>query len=248
MKPEPQRIVVPDLVPQEQWGVYESVMRLANDRGIPYAVGGALALAAYTNRWRNTKDIDLYILPRDRERMLAVFAECGLSDYHEKLPYDRRWIYRGFDEQSGSIVDAIWAMANMRTEVDEQWLTRGKPFITGDLPFRVLPAEELIWSKLYVMQRERCDWPDVLNMLYATAARLDWQHLLRRVGDDAPLLKAVLSIFAWMCPQAVEDIPDAVRLQLDLTSEDVVAENCIEGNRVKLLDGRPWFGPEMKAA
>ena len=248
VNPNPQPIVLPDLVPAEQWAVYERVMRLANEREIPYAVGGALAMGAYTERWRNTKDIDLYVVPADRERLLRVFSDCGLVDYHDRLAYDRRWIYRAFDEGSGSIVDAIWAMANMRAEVDEQWLVRGKQFITGDIPFRMLPPEELIWSKLYVMQRERCDWPDILNILYATAPDLRWNHLLARLGSDLPLLKGVLSIFMWMCPQAAECIPDTVRLQLDLTSDELAPERCVDSQRVQLLDTRPWFGPNSKAA
>lgn len=248
VNPKPQQIVLSDLVPKEQLAVYERVMRTANERGIPYAIGGALAVGAYTERWRNTKDIDLYTLPAHRERMMQTFADCGLCDYHDKLPYDRRWIYRGFDEASGSIVDVIWAMANMRTDVDGDWLDRGKEFVTGDICFRVLPVEELIWSKLYVMQRERCDWPDILNILYGTATTLDWHHMLRRVGDDAPLLKGVLSIFAWMCPQAAESIPDSVRLQLDLTAEELAPAACVDPHRVRLLDTRPWFGPNSKAA
>jgi hypothetical protein len=139
-------------------------------------------------------------------------------------------------------------MANMRTEVDEQWLTRGRRYISGDIPFRVLPVEELIWSKLYVMQRERCDWPDILNILYATAGTLDWKHLLISIGDDAPLLKGVLSVFSWMCPQAAEAIPESVRLQLDLTSDDLAPQTSVDCRRVGLLDTRPWFGPNAKAA
>jgi hypothetical protein len=45
------------------------------------------------------------------------------------------------------------------------------------------------------MQRDRCDWPDILNLIYATALELDWDHLFRRLDDDAPLLEAVLTIF-----------------------------------------------------
>lgn len=237
---------LPDIVPQEQWAVYDCVMRSAAERGIPFAIGGALAMGAYTGRWRNTKDIDLYILPRDRERMIEVFADSGLRDYHDVLPYDRRWIYRGHLDEN-IIVDAIWAMANMRAQVDESWLERGREFTTGDLVFRVLPPEELIWSKLYVMQRERCDWPDVLNILYATAPRLDWRHLLSRLQDDMPLLKGVVSVFSWMCPQVAEQIPEAIRMQLDLIpSED--ADRVVHPRRVELLDTRPWFGPTQKAA
>ena len=244
----PEELNIPDLVPDEQWAVYDRVMHAANRRGIPYALGGALAMGAYTGRWRNTKDVDLYILPSDRDRMVEVFTDCGLADYHDKLPYDRRWIYRGYDEPTCSIVDAIWAMANMRTNVDEQWLSRGKQYRCGDLVFRVLPPEELIWSKLYVMQRERCDWPDVLNILYATADRLDWRHLLSRVDEDAPLLKGVLAIFSWMCPSCAEAIPDTVRFQLDIVPDESDIERDVDPRRVGLLDTRPWFGPNAQAA
>lgn len=51
----------------------------------------------------------------------------------------------------------------------------------------VLPVEEMIWDKLYVMQRDRCDWPDTLNLLYAAGPTLDWQYLFGRLASDAPL-------------------------------------------------------------
>src|ERR1044071_9172712 len=175
-------IDLPSLIPEEQWETYRCVMQTAKRRGIPYALGGALAVGAYTDRWRKTKDIDMYVMPKDRAAMIEVFSDCGLEDYFDRVAYDRRWIYRGYT--GDCIVDAIWAMANMRAQVDEGWLNRGNEYRTDGMTFRVLPPEELIWSKLYVMQRERCDWPDVLIIMYATAPVLDWHHLLKRIDTD----------------------------------------------------------------
>ena len=116
------------LIPEDQWAVYDRVIRLALDRGLKFALGGGLAFSHYAHRWRNTKDIDLYIKPDDRHAMINVLHETGLKDYFDVKDYDRQWIYRSHNGD-GIIVDIIWQMANYRTQVDEEWLTRG-PEIT----------------------------------------------------------------------------------------------------------------------
>jgi hypothetical protein len=209
-------------VPKAEWKVYHRVLKEANRAEIPFALGGAIALGAYTGKFRNTKDIDLYVLEADRDRMIKLLNRLGLKDYFDTCPYDRGWIYRASDGKV--IVDIIWAMANKRANVDEEWLSRGAELMAGDIKVRVLAPEELIWSKLYVIQRERCDWPDILNVMYSAGPSMDWDHLMQRVGDDAPLLKGVLSVFTWLCPEAKNgsrDEADAVRAHL--------------------LDSRPWF-------
>lgn len=226
-------------VPDEQWRVYRAVTAEARERGIRFALGGAFAVAAYTGQWRDSKDIDLYVMPEDRAPILDVFAALHLEDYHDRLPYDRRWIARAYAE--GVIVDAIWAMANQRAQVDDQWLTRGPRVTFRGEELSVIPAEELIWSKIYVLQRDRCDWPHILNILEATAGRLDWDHLVARLGDDTPLLVAVLAVFAWLCPGRVGDLPAALREQL--TPAVTGGDEPLVERRVKLLDSVPWFAP-----
>ena len=55
---------------------------------------------------------------------------------------------------------------------------------------KVLPLEEFLWCKMYIMQRDHCDWTDVFNLLYAIGERLDWKHLIERLEEDVPLLMA----------------------------------------------------------
>lgn len=47
------------------------------DAGVPFLLGGALALARYAGVIRRTKDIDLFFLPHDVERALEIMAELG---------------------------------------------------------------------------------------------------------------------------------------------------------------------------
>lgn len=234
-------MVIPyaEVFPYEQWVVYESVIKEARARGLQFALGGAFGLATYTGRWRNTKDLDIYVLPHSREAMIQVLTKAGFQDYYDQLAYDRSWIYRGIHE--GAIVDVIWAMANHRAEVYESWLLRGPELDIHGETVRVVSAEEMLWHKLYVLQRERCDWPDVLNLLYATGDTLDWEYLLGRLGKDTPLLAGVLCVFQWLAPGMARRLPPWLwtRLNLPAPATDSIAD--VDWDRVKLLDTRPWF-------
>jgi Uncharacterised nucleotidyltransferase len=233
-----------DLIDDQEWSVYGHVMTEAQRSGIDFAVGGAFALANYTGELRKTKDIDLYVEPKSRDAMIGVLKRSGLDDYFERLPYDRNWIYRS--ARGDIIVDIIWKMANNRADVDEGWITRGPQVRARGVCFRVLPPEELLWGKLYVMQKDRCDWPDIFNILHAAGGRLDWEYLTDRLGGDTALLRGVLSAFAWLCPEKAESLP---RLPSPGPGEAVGDEagtddGCLAA-RARLLDGRPWFRPSL---
>jgi len=238
MNSGPIRPVWLEKVPEEEWSVYEPVLKEAQSAGVRFALGGAFALATYTDHLRNTKDLDIYVLPSQRELMVSVVGKCGLEDMYSRLPYDRGWIYRACCESR--IVDIIWAMPNRRSTVDLDWLTRGPEIEARGYALRILPIEELFWAKLYVMQRERCDWPDILNLLYYSGGRINWEQLLARVGDDFPLLTAVLTVFSWLCPERAEQLPSWLWNRLGMKSKPA---DC--GSRSHLLDTRPWFGADF---
>jgi hypothetical protein len=229
----------PEIIPTEQWAIYQDVIRGAEARRIPFVLAGAFAVGAYTGTWRNTKDLDLAIVPADREAMIEVTSAAGLADYYDQCPYDRGWIYRS--HRDGTVVDIIWAMANRRACFDEQWLTRGPWFEFMDLKVRLMPAEELIWDKLYIVQRQRCDWPDVLNLLHHTADGLDWDHLLARLEDDRWLFAGLLSVYRWMCPGAAARIPERVWGALRLPAPHTNGDPAVALDRVSFFDTRPWF-------
>lgn len=228
-------------LPDEEWRVYQRVADEARKGGVRFAFGGAFASAVYTGELRNTKDFDFYILPEDRAAMQEAISRAGLVDYFDRLPYDRSWIYRA--SQGDVLVDAIWAMANQRTLVDHLWLSRGPLVDIRGEQLRAIPIEELIWSKLYVLQRERTDWGDVLNLLAAQGESVDWQHLLSRLDADTPLLAAVLSLFAWLDPSRAGGIPGWVWDRLGVAPPSPGGHNVDPQGRATLLDSRPWFRP-----
>jgi hypothetical protein len=198
-------------------------------------VGGGFAFAAYTGRWRDTKDIDLYVRPQDRGLAIQALGQAGFEDYYSRLPYDRNWIYRGI--RADVIVDVIWAMANQRAQVDDIWLKRARPVSIRSQILQVVPIEELIWCKIYILQRDRCDWTDIFNLLYARREELDWNHLRRRLGDDQPLLHSLATMYAWLCPRSALRLPRSI--WRSCPPRPVRAP--VAFRRSKLLDSRAWF-------
>ena len=65
------------LVPEEEWALYDHVLRGAAENGIPFALGGAFAVATHTGCWRNTKDLDLYVLPEHKGRMIELVSSTN---------------------------------------------------------------------------------------------------------------------------------------------------------------------------
>lgn len=228
-----------DLISDDQWRVYHEVIARAAAKGLRFVLGGGFAISTYTGHWRNTRDMDLYVLPADRDAFIQVTAEAGLRDMYERSPYDRRWIFRA--ACGDTIVDVIWAMANLRSQVDEGWLRDGGEFNIRGERLGVVPPEEMVWNKLYVMQHDRCDWTDVLNLLYSVGAGLDWEYLIKRMGDDTPLLAAVLSVYRWMCPGRSCAIPAPVWKDLQIAPPRREAIPEIDWHHSALLDIRPWF-------
>jgi hypothetical protein len=229
-----------ELVPADQWSCYLRALEAVRQTGISFMLGGAFGLAPYTGRWRNTKDIDLYILPEHRDTLVSALSKAGFSDYYDTLPYDRQWIYRS--TRQGVIVDLIWAMANQRSQVTEDWFQHAPAISLRGEDLHVLPVEELFWCKLYVLQRDRCDWPDLINLLYENGAGMDWDRLISRIEKDTPLLAGVLNLFAWVCPERAARLPARVRKRFHLPPPTQASseETCRE-DRVRFLDSRGWF-------
>jgi Nucleotidyl transferase of unknown function (DUF2204) len=228
-----------DRIPDREWSVYRRVIQEAHKAGIPVAFGGAFATAVYTGQLRNTKDLDIYLLPEDRDRMREVIGRAGLHDLFDQLPYDRSWIYRG--STGDVIVDAIWAMANQRAQVDARWLSHGPEVTIRGERLRAIPIEELIWAKLYIVQRARCDWIDILNLIDAQTISIDWEHLSTRLEADVPLLAGALSVFGWLAPDRAQHIPQPIRKRLGLKLPPPGGDPDLTRRRANLLDSRHWF-------
>jgi aminoglycoside-2''-adenylyltransferase len=92
-------------IPASEWSTYKRALESMRMAGVKFMLGGGFAFAAYTGRWRDTKDIDLYVRPTDRLPAIRALDRAGFRDYYDRLRYDRKWIYRSI--RSEVIVDVI---------------------------------------------------------------------------------------------------------------------------------------------
>lgn len=227
------------LIQKPQWDIIGLASEALHRAEIPFALGGALALAHYTHRLRNTHDADFFILEKSAPAAINALKHAGFSDYYDHLAYDRGWIFRAVKE--GNIVDLIWTTPNRFTQVTPDWFTRAQVTMLKGSIFQVIPVEELIWIKLFVMQRSRCDWPDLMNILRIYGANVDWKHLLDIAGSDVDLLRAMLTLFNWTSPPGIAQLPRWLRKRFDLKPQSRTRSAIPERRRVALLDSRPWY-------
>ena len=118
---------------------------------------------------------------------------------------DPVWLAKA--HRDGFYVDLITGMSNAIITVDQSWIDRGSDAVVLGVPTRVLAAEELIASKLFVNFRERFDGADIVHIIYGTRGRLDWQRLRQLVGEHWELLLWELMLFRYVYPAQQDYVP-----------------------------------------
>lgn len=228
--------ILNSLITAEQWQVCSPLIKEGARRGLRFALGGGLAASAYSGYLRNTKDMDFFVLPPDHEPLMKLMQEEGFEEY-TTVPYDKSWSYRGV--RQGYIVDLLWCMLNGRTSLDDIWISAGLEVEVRKVELRLLPPEELIWSKLYILRRERTDWPDILNIIFTQGIRLDWERLLSRLEEDCLVLGSVMNLFRWMCPGSAEQLPRFIWERMGLSPQ--VGSQAVDRRRTALFNSGDWF-------
>ncbi|HEU4623406.1 MAG TPA: hypothetical protein VFS52_01515 [Steroidobacteraceae bacterium] len=186
---------------------YRSIMARLNDAGVPFLVGGAYALAYYTGIMRNTKDFDVFVRRQDMERALAAL-ESG--DCRTEFTYPH-WLGKAIC--GDDLVDIIFSSGNAIANVDDEWFAHAPTTDVLGMPAKLSPAEEMIWSKAFIQERERFDGGDVLHLMLRCGPTLDWPRLLRRFGEHWRVLLSHLVIFGFVYP-CEQSVPQWVLDQL----------------------------------
>src|SRR3954454_15673381 len=180
---------------------YVDAMRTLDDARVRYVVGGGYAMAYYTGIARNTKDLDLFIRLKDRDRALRMLANVG---YRTEFFYEF-WIAKALSGEA--FVDILYNSGNGLCPVDDDWFKFGVDQEVLGYPTRLVPAEEQLWSKAFVQDRDRYDGADVAHLLLARADKMDWKRLLRRFHKHERVLFAHLILFGYIYPSEKRNVP-----------------------------------------
>ena len=189
-------------------GIYEDALDALNQAGVRYMLGGALALNAYTGIWRDTKDLDVFVPEETVARVLEVLEDAGF----ETETIDPVWLAKAW--RGEIFVDIIHASHNGTGSVEESWFENAKEVRVLDRGALVIPAEEMILSKIFVVAKDRCDVDDVLHLIFATRGELDWDRMLSKIEDHSELLRAYLHLYRYVYPSHTHYLPRRVFEQL----------------------------------
>ena len=218
-------------------------LQLLEKAEVPVLVGGAYSYACYTGIYRDTKDLDLFPRKRDALRALDILAADGWRTERT----DEVWLYKAFKGEY--FVDLIFSSGNGIASVDDEWFAHARKGLVFGQEVLIAPAEEMIWSKAFVLERERFDGADVNHLIRAAGRSLDWARVLRRFERHWEVLLAHLMLFRFAYPSDRDAIPDWLMVELMQRSLETVQagnweERICRGNLLSKVnyqvDIREW--------
>jgi hypothetical protein len=222
---------------------YREAMRVLAAAGVPFLVGGAYALHHYAGIERHTKDFDVFVSPRNIRPTLGALAAAGCRT---ELTFPH-WLGKAY--RSDDFVDVIFSSGNAVAAVDEEWFAHAVPAEVLGMPVRLVPAEEIIWQKAFIQERERYDGADIAHLVLARGPDLDWRRLLSRFGPHWRLLLGQLVTFGYVYPSERDRVPRWVlndlitRLQGESAApppEERVCRGTLLSREQYLIDIKRW--------
>lgn len=236
-------------LPARSRAFYRKVLDRLTKAKIPFLVGGAFALEYYTGVWRYTKDLDIFIRPQDIGPTLKGLEGNG---FQVELTYPH-WLGKILD--GTDFVDVIFSSGNGVARVDDDWFVHAQMGNVLGTSLRICPVEEMIWSKAFVMERERFDGADVAHLILAQNQHLNWQRLRNRFGPHGEVLLSHLVLFGFIYPTQRKRIPDWLiqelfRQLLDTRENPPGSDPAFRGSLLSreqyLIDMERWGYPDVR--
>ena len=236
-------------LPLRSRAFYRRVLDELTQAKIPFLVGGAFALEHYTGIWRYTKDLDIFMRRRHIQPVLKLLGRAG---FQVELTFPH-WLAKVYERND--FVDVIFSSGNGVATVDDDWFTHAK---TGNIlgaSRKICPVEEMIWSKAFVMERERYDGADVAHLILAQGQKLNWARVLKRFGPHWEVLLSHLVLFGFIYPGLRKQVPDwiiqkLVQKLLAVRKKPLSANHSFKGTLLSreqyLIDLDLWGYPDAR--
>lgn len=195
-------VVRPVLIDDEQAAVFTDWLELLRAADVPFAVGGAYAVYAFTGAWRDTKDLDVFLAPRHVKSALDALKAAG----YETEVRDRYWLAKA--HRPPYLLDLLFAVRHSTSlKVEEQWFATCRPAELLGVRTCLLSPEELIATKVYLGARDRFDGADIVHLIRATHGRIDWERVIELLKGDEEIVLWHLLLFQYVYPGHVDELP-----------------------------------------
>jgi hypothetical protein len=180
---------------------YRDVLTSLERANVPALVGGAFAFTHYTGIQRPTKDFDLFVRREHIARALETLADAG---FRTEMTFPH-WLAKARSDEF--LVDLIFGSGNGVAPVDDLWFENAVQSEAVGIPVSICPAEELMWSKAFIMERERYDGADVIHIMHTRGPQLDWTRIMDRFADYWRILLLNLVLYGFVYPGEASPAP-----------------------------------------
>jgi hypothetical protein len=241
----------PLLTSPDKAELYRQSLEALNRSGVPYLVGGTYAFHYFAGIARTTKDFDIFVRPRDLQRVLDVLTRLG---FKTEVAFSH-WLAKAFN--GDRFIDIIYNSGNGIVEVDDEWFAHAIDEEVLGVPVKLCPAEEMIWSKSLIMERERYDGADVAHLLRHCSGMVNWDRLVRRFGPNWRVLLSHLILFGFIYPgeralipaAVVRDLVNRLLAELDApTRNSKVCQGTLLSRAQYLVDIDQWGYEDARIA
>lgn len=170
--------------PQDLEAALKASAAALREAGVRFMLGGSLA-AWVRGGPPSRKDLDLMLAPADADRALEVLAEAGLRT--ERPPED--WLYKAW--HGDTLIDLIFRPKGL--VLDEGAFARAEPMDVFAIPMLVMSLEDMVATKLLVLDEHSLDLEPMLQIARALRERIDWEHV-RAQTAESPFAKAFFTL------------------------------------------------------
>jgi hypothetical protein len=180
---------------------YAEVLKTLKDSEFTFMVAGGFAVNAYTGLRRPTKDIDIFVKAGDYPKILNKFGSLG----YETQVHDERWIAKIFKGEL--YVDLIFGSSNLVAPVTVDWFKDSQTATVFDHEVQIPSVTDLIWSKVFIQNRERYDGADIAHLILIKHQDINWERLMSSMEQYWEVLLIHLLNFRFIYPSEREKIP-----------------------------------------
>ena len=143
----------------------------------------------------------------------------------------------------------IYSSGNAVAEVDDDWFAHAVDEEVLGVPVKLCPAEEMIWSKALIMERERYDGADVAHLFRHCSGLLNWERLVATVRSALACAAQPLVLFGFIYPgeralipsSVMKDLVNRLLAELDVPTRDSkVCQGTLLSRAQYLVDIDEW--------
>jgi hypothetical protein len=143
--------------------------------GVPFALAGGYALWVH-GAPESAHDVDLVVDEQDVEPAAASLEKAGFTI--ERPPED--WLFKAYLD--GAMVDVLHRLNGV--SVDRAVLDLAERFDVLGLHIPVLPATQVITTKLNSLSERYCDFGQLIAPVRAVREQLDWPAIRADTAEN----------------------------------------------------------------